>query len=175
MIATREPPFAPVELFSGIDRLDSIATAGPTRDAPVAAPTPVDWKHVHQVVQDILRNVSDRVLNNEPAIRSRPGGTRGDSFFLYSYRVFDLGDSEDVDPVVVSLGFSPAPIAGRVLVRAEIGGEGTGRIDFEAEEMEVPSDHAAVLAAACQAASVLAAKSSLVIQAVLARHAPPVY
>ena len=88
---------------------------------------------------------------------------------------FSLADADSLESVIVGLNFDPTPSGGRVRVRGDIGGEESGRIDFELEERSVHLIPTEVIPLALDMASRLADQAELVARAVLDRHPVPEY
>jgi hypothetical protein len=174
-MSTMPAPFSmPLSLWR-VDRLDIIG-ASPSTFAVGSFPDPrADWAQVDQVVQDILGAMAGRIRRQWPSIGSQASRTSARAFFLFAYRTFRLADDEASESVIVGLTFEPAPSGERIIVRGDIGGEETGRIDFETPVKEVPNAQAAVLATAYELARELADREDVVVRAVFERHAPPDY
>ncbi len=135
---------------------------------------PIDWDEVHRVVQGIFSELAGRIHLRCSSIRSRIGRTSGRSFPLFSYRSFDLAEEPEIDPVIVALSFEPTP-TGEIAIRGDIGGEESGRIDFEVAERVVSSSRWDVLPTASRTAMRLGEQADTIVQAVLRRHPPPSY
>lgn len=135
----------------------------------------VNWYQVHQLVQRIFSEMAARIKDEWPMIRSRPGKSSARSFFLYTFMIFDLGDEEELDPVIVGLTFEPAPSGDHILVTGDICGEETGRIDFELDRSSVRNSHGDILPIALEMATKLGEQIDLTAKSVLDRHPPPIY
>jgi hypothetical protein len=107
--------FPPVARKEYLDRLAAL----PARPASIAEL----WTKVHEEVQEQLVLLESEVRRKVAGIRVEAGQTKGDKFFLFSYRTFSKPDSE-LDPVVVGLTFTPAHQG--VTVEADVSGEHTG-------------------------------------------------
>ena len=64
------------------------------------------WDDVHHDVQESLATIETEIRRKVPALRATAGCTKGDNFFLFSYRTFSTSDSL-IDPVVVGVTFTP--------------------------------------------------------------------
>ncbi len=107
--------FQPVYRKEYLDRLAALP--------PKPAFTPEFWTTVHDAVQEQLGRLETAVRRRLAGIRVDSGRTRGNKFFLFSYRTFSLPDS-GLDPVVVGMTFTPAHQG--VRVEADISGEQSG-------------------------------------------------
>jgi hypothetical protein len=81
------------------------------------------WTVVHEEVQQHLASLDGEVRSKVAGIRVQAGRTKGDKFFLFTYRTFSVPDSA-LDPVVVGITFTPAYQG--VRVEADVSGEQTG-------------------------------------------------
>ena len=107
--------FQPVARKEYLDRLAALP--------PRLAFTPELWTKVHDEVQEQLVLLETEVRRKVAGIRVDAGRTKGDKFFLFSYRTFSIPDSA-LDPVVVGITFTPADQG--VIVEADVSGEQTG-------------------------------------------------
>jgi hypothetical protein len=121
---------------------------------------PVDWDAVHAAIQNILARMDSGLEESGLPIRSHAGRTAGNAFALFSYRSFDLQEGDDQDPVVVGITFVPGPDG--VRVSGDMSHEETGQILYELDSQQVVASPAAVLAAAQDAATRLAAQAEVV-------------
>lgn len=128
---------------------------------PRPAFAPQLWTELHDEVQEQLAALETEVRNQVARIRVDAGRTKGDKFFLFSYRTLSLPDS-DLDPVVVGMTFTPAPQG--VKVEADVSGEQTGDWISSVPSRTVANSREELLAAAresarklCQSAEAIAA------------------
>jgi len=89
---------------------------------------------------------------------------------IFTYRTFDLGVQAEFDPVIVGLSFDPVPLSGGIMVRGDIGGEGTGRIDFELAERSLRLSRWDILPVALEMATQLGEQKHLIARSVFKRH-----
>jgi hypothetical protein len=165
------PLFSPFDL----DRLDvSALNLGPSRE-PQNPEGMADWQEVHRLVQWIFNRMATRIGARWPMIRSRGGKTSARSYFLYTYMTFGLCDEESLEFVIVGLLFEPTPPGDGVRVSGDIGGEESGRIDFELEGKSVMLSRTEVIPLALEMATRLAEQTDLIAKAVLERHPAPEY
>jgi hypothetical protein len=85
--------------------------------------TPELWTTVHDEVQGQLLLLETEVRQKVAGIRVEAGRTKGDKFFLFSYRTFSMPES-GLDPVVAGMTFTPAHQG--VAVEADVSGEHSG-------------------------------------------------
>lgn len=112
---------ATIAPFEPMDRREYLKVL--EASAPWPALTPELWNQIHDEVQEQLQLLETEVHRKTPEIRVNADRTKGDSFFLFSYRTFSVPDS-DLDPVVAGITFTPAPHG--VTVEADVSGEQTG-------------------------------------------------
>lgn len=115
MSQTNTQFFPPGATIESLDRLAALP------QEPVFSPE--FWGVVHDEVQAWLASLEADVCRKAPDVRVTPGRTRGDRFFLFSYRHFSVPDS-DIDPAVAGVTFTPAERG--VTVEADVSGERTG-------------------------------------------------
>jgi hypothetical protein len=101
--------FPPVARKEHLDRLAALP--------PTPAFTPTLWTEVHDEVQGQFALLETEVRRKVAGIRVNAGRTKGDKFFLFSYRTFAMPDSA-LDPVVAGITFTPASQA--VTVAADV-------------------------------------------------------
>jgi len=123
--------------------------------------TPELWTQVHDEVQEQLGFLETEVRRKVAGVRVTAGRTKGDKFFLFSYRTFSMPDSA-LDPVVVGMTFTPAQQG--VTVEADVSGEQTGDWIAAVPSKTMADSREEVLAAAresartlCQSAEAIAA------------------
>jgi hypothetical protein len=128
---------------------------------PRPAVTPELWTKVHDEVQEQLVLLEIEVRRKVAGIRVDPGRTKGDKFFLFSYRTFSIPDIA-IDPVVVGMTFTPAHQG--VTVEADVSGEQSGDCISFVPSKTVANSREELLAAAresarklCQSAEAIAA------------------
>jgi hypothetical protein len=145
--------FPPVARKENLDRLAALP--------PKPAFTPELWTKVHDEVQEQLVLLEIEVRRKVAGIRVDQGRTKGDKFFLFSYRTFSMPDSA-LDPVVVGMTFTPAHQ--RVTVEADVSGEQSGDRISSVPSKTVTQSKEELLAAArelarklCQSAEAVAA------------------
>ena len=80
-----------------------------------------------------------------------------------------------MDAVIAGVTIARSGPGGTLTLRGEIGGEESGRLDFECEEVELVDSGEALLQAASAMARVIAAQGDLVATRVLERPQPPIY
>lgn len=163
------PRFSP----TGLERLDVSPPAPQTADED-ACLGQMDWDEIHWVVQGIFGAMANRIHRRCLAIRSQGARTSGRSFSLFTYRVFNLTGDEESESVIVGLIFEPTS-TGAIAVRGDIGGEESGRTDFELDERVVAGSRSYLLPMAAQMAMQLGEQVELVVRSVLERHPPPTY
>jgi hypothetical protein len=160
----------------GLDRFDVEAPMLRPATNDDAVPMDVkDWDEIHRVVQGVFSDMTERVRRETPSIRSRGGRSSGRSFPLFTFRTFDLGEGQEIDPVIVGIIFEHAKSETRMVLRGDIGGECSGRVDFELPERETANSLAALLPSALSMALVLGEQWLLVAQKVYERHPLPDY
>ena len=145
--------FQPVARKEHLDRLAALP--------PRLAFTPELWTKVHDEVQEQLVLLETEVRRKVAGVRVDVGRTKGDKFFLFSYRTFSMPDSA-LDPVVVGMTFTPAHQG--VTVEADVSGEQTGDWISSVPSKSVANSRDELLAAAreatrqlCQSATAVAA------------------
>jgi hypothetical protein len=110
------------------------------------------WTEVHDEVQGQLALLETEVRRQVAGVKVDTGRTKGDRFFLFSYRTFSLPD-RTLDPVVAGVTFTPARQG--VTVEADISGEQTGYGIFSVPSKTVAQAREELLAAARDAAQKL--------------------
>jgi hypothetical protein len=145
--------FQPVARMDHLERLLALA--------PGPEVTPDLWTEVHAQVQGQLAVLENEVRQKVAGVRVSTGRTKGEQFFLFSYRTFSVPDSA-LDPVVAGMTFTLAHQ--RVNVEADISGEGTGDLIVPVTSRTVASSREELLGAAresarelCQSAEAIAA------------------
>lgn len=145
--------FQPVARKEYLDRLAALP--------PRPAFTPDLWAKVHDEVQEQLVLLETEVRRKVAGIRVEAGRTKGDQFFLFSYRTFSMPDSA-LDPVVVGMTFAPAHQG--LTVEADVSGEQTGDWISSVPSKTVANSREELLATAresarelCQSAEAIAA------------------
>lgn len=133
-----------------------------------------DWDAVHFTIQDLLKTLIHRVRASCPEVRTVSGRTGGPAFPLFSYVSFDLGPNETIDAVVVGIDVRANPRGGYRL-EGSIGGEESGRIDYEVESVVLDATTEAVLAEASRLARQLIGKHKSIAQVILSRPPLPSY
>ena len=133
--------FQPVARKEYLDRLAALP--------PSPAFTPEFWTKVHDEVQEQLVLLETEVRRKAAGIRVEAGRTKGDKFFLFSYRTFSMPDSA-LDPVVVGMTFTPAHQG--VTVEADVSGEQTGDWIASVPSKTVANSREELLAAARESA-----------------------
>ena len=146
--------FQPVARKEHLDRLAALS--------PGPAFTPELWTKVHDEVQEQLVLLETEVRRKVAGIRVDAGRTKGDKFFLFSYRTFSMPDSA-VDPVVVGITFTPAHQG--VTVEADVSGEQTGDCISAVPGKTVVNSKEEVLAAACELARKLCQSAEAIASA----------
>jgi len=119
------------------------------------------WTEVHEQIQGQLACLESEVRRRVAGVRVTNGLTKGDRFYLFSYRTFSMPDS-GLDPVVSGMTFRPAEEA--VTVDADVSGEQTGDHISFVPSKTVANTRNELLAAAgesarklCQSADAIAA------------------
>jgi hypothetical protein len=107
------------------------------------------WTKVHDEVQKQLALLEAEVRRKVAGIRVDAGRTKGEKFFLFSYRTFSMPNS-DLDPVVVGMTFTPAHQG--VTVQADVSGEQTGDWISSAPSKTVANSREELLVAARESA-----------------------
>jgi hypothetical protein len=104
---------------------------------------------VHDEIQKQLVVLETEVRRNVAGVRVDAGRTKGEKFFLFSYRTFSMPDSA-VDPVVVGMTFTPDPQG--VTVQADVSGEQAGDQISSVPSKTVTNSREELLAAAGESA-----------------------
>src|SRR5438067_1673544 len=112
MSLTSVASFPPVARMGYLDRLAALP--------PTPAFTPELWTKVHDEVQEQLELLETEVRRKVAGVRVDAGRTKGDMFFLFSYRTSSMPDTA-LDPVVVGMTFTPEHQG--VTVEADVSGE----------------------------------------------------
>jgi hypothetical protein len=133
--------FQPVARKEYLDRLAALP--------PRPAISPDFWAQVHDKVQEQLVPLETEVRRKVTGIRVDAGRTKGDKFFLFSFRTFSMPDST-LDPVVVGMTFTPAQQG--VTVEADVSGEQTGDWIASVPSKTVVNSRDELLAAAQESA-----------------------
>jgi hypothetical protein len=107
------------------------------------------WTEVHDEVQGQLALLETDVRRQVAGIRVDTGRTKGDRFFLFSYRTFSLPD-RTLDPVVAGITFTP--VREGVTVEADVSGERTGNGISSVPSKTVAHSREELLAAARESA-----------------------
>jgi hypothetical protein len=107
------------------------------------------WTEVHEQVQGQLALLESDVRGRVPEVRVDEGQTRGDRFYLFSYRTFLIPDS-GLDPVVSGITFTPAQQ--RVTIEADVSGEQSGDCISSVPTKTVAHSREELLAAAGESA-----------------------
>ena len=126
------------------DYLDRLAALSPRPDV-----TGELWTEVHDEVQEQLVLLETELRRKVAGVRVDVGRTKGDKFFLFSYRTFSMPDSA-LDPVVVGMTFTPAHQG--VTVEADVSGEQTGDWISAVPGKTVANTRGELLTAACESA-----------------------
>jgi hypothetical protein len=136
------------------------------------APTPLsagDWNIINDVVQGSLSDLTARIRSQEPRTNWKAGRTKTRAFPLFSYRVFYHLDGDDYDPIVVGLTFTER--GAEIRIAGDISGDESGFVYFdEGCTVDSPSEPLAVQHAARIIADRLAARDSIIIEAIRNRH-----
>jgi hypothetical protein len=127
---------------------------------------------VDETVQGLLDRLAHAVAAQRPDIHSQPGRASARGFPLFTYRTFDVAADHAIDPVVVGVVIEPAATGERLLLRADICGEESGRIFYALNDREVALAAEPVLTAAQELASQLSEQAEIVMAA-LAQPGPP--
>jgi hypothetical protein len=120
------------------------------------------WTAVHEEVQGQLALLETEVRHKAGALRVQAGRTKGDRFFLFTYRTFSLPGSE-LDPVVVGLTFIPNGEG--VTVEADVSGEGTGDSVWSVPNKTVAKSREELVEAARELAQNLCPAASAIVAA----------
>lgn len=116
---------------------------------PGAGSGPDLWTEVHGQVQNQLALLESAVRQKVPGVRVMQGRTKGEMFYLFTYRTFSLPEKE-ADPIVCGITFAPA--AEGVAIEADVSGEQSGLLLFSLPGRTVPSCREALLSAGTEAA-----------------------
>ena len=115
------------------------------------------WTEVPERVQARLAEMESELRRRIPEVAVTPGRTKGERFYLFSYRSFTtLGSG--LDPVVCGVTFAPAD--GGVSIGAEISGEGTGDVISKLPAKTVANAREAILAEGAELARRLAVSAA---------------
>lgn len=131
-----------------------------------------DWDKIHERIQQILATMVEPVQRSAPGIRATGGRTSGRVWQLYSYMAFTPQDS-DLEAIIAGVTFAIS--AGQLVVKADIGGEETGRTDYETEEQHTADDFQSALMAGERLATELSAHTDVVVRALAEHRCPPDY
>ena len=134
---------SPVEASSG----ETAASAEVPAEAPAAMPS---------------AEAIATPTTQENILRVDAGRTKGDKFFLFSYRTFSIPDSA-LDPVVVGMTFTARRHG--VTVEADVSGEQTGDIILSLPSKTVADSDEELLAQACESARKLCESAEAVAAA----------
>ncbi len=148
------PFFQPVARMENLGRLAALSTT------PTVSPDL--WTKVHDEVQELFGLLETAVRGKVAGTQVVAGRSKGDSFFLFSYRTFSMPDSP-LDPVVVGLTFTPAHHG--VTVEADVSGEQTGDGIASVPSKTVANSPQELLAAAREAAQELCQSAEAVAAA----------
>ncbi len=118
------------------------------------------WDDVHHDVQESLATIETEIRRKVPALRATAGCTKGDNFFLFSYRTFSTSDSL-IDPVVVGVTFTPSKQD--VTVEADASGEQTGDWISSVASKTVDNSRDEIMAAARDSASKLRESADAIV------------
>ena len=110
------------------------------------------WNQVHDEFQEQLAPLETAIRQKIDGVRVEPGRTRGEKFFLFSYRTFSIPGSA-IEPVVVGLTFTPTHSG--VIVEADASGERTGDIISSMPGETLAGERDELLAAARKSAEKL--------------------
>jgi hypothetical protein len=142
--------------IAGTDHLDRPSALSPKSDG-----SPDLWTEVHEQVQGQLAFLEREVCRRLAGVRVDKGRTKGDRFYLFSYRTFSIPES-GLDPVVSGITFTPAQQG--VAIEADVSGERTGDCIASVPSKTVAHSRQELLAAAsesarklCQSADAIAA------------------
>ena len=133
-----------------------------------------NWDVIHGTIQDLLKSSVSFIRTRLPEIRVCSGRTAGSGFPLYSYIGFDLGPVEEIDAVVMGIEVRPAP-SGAYLLKASLGGEESGRIDYEAPSVTVNRTTEEILVEASRLARELVDQRELIVERIQGRPPLPSY
>ena len=164
--------FEPKILIAGIDSFD---LADPPLDGSreEAQEQPIDWDDMDFQVQGLLSKLFRSVKRALPDVRQLRGKTTGRIFYLYSYCSFQLDDDPDFESLVIGVMFEPCEKGLRV--RGEIGGEESGRSDFDSTTVETALEFSKAAAAARRIVIELESQTDLIVRRLIERHPVPEY
>jgi hypothetical protein len=137
--------------------LDHLGTLSPNSDG-----VPDPWTDVHEQIQLQLAVLEKEVRGKAPGVRVDSGRTRGDSFFLFSYRTFSMPHNA-VDPVVVGMTFTP--VEQGVGVEGDVSGEQTGDVILSVPSETVAASREHLVAAARTMAEGLCRSAEAIVAA----------
>ena len=152
MSSTLVECYRPVEMIAELDRLEVDDPPAPNDEDAVAELGMDDWDRVNQSVQEVLQKLAGRVRLLRPDVRSQTGSTAGKSFYLVTYRVFEVPSDHGILPVVVSVDFDPTSDGSGIEVKGDITAEETGEVFFETKARRVPKHRGVLLAASLRVA-----------------------
>ena len=132
-----------------------------------------EWEQVHAQVHSAFNGLAQRVRSRCPSVIVRAAGkTSGRVWFLYSYREFNLTESDtEAEDIVAGMHFSS--VGDSIRIQADLGGAETGQTDFEAPARVVPANLNAVLAAARELGEELSLQDEILVKALTERRPPP--
>jgi hypothetical protein len=124
--------------------------------------TPEFWGQVNAEIQEQLMPLDAEVLRALPAIRVSAGSTKGNAFFLFSYRTFSTRNA-NLDPVVAGITFTRAD--NRITIEADVAGEESGDCIASVPSTTVGISRQEILAAARDSARQLRASVAPIVAA----------
>ncbi|MBI3412117.1 MAG: hypothetical protein HY040_27615 [Planctomycetes bacterium] len=119
---------------------------------PSSDVSPDLWTVVHEQVQEQLALLESEVRRRVAEVRVDKGRTRGERYYLFTYRTFSIPGS-GLDPIVTGVTFTPAK--GSVSVDADVSGEQTGDCIATVPSKTVANSREDLLAAAGESAGKL--------------------
>jgi hypothetical protein len=121
------------------------------------------WNKVHEEIQEQLEILDTEVRQKMAGIRVVAGRTKGEKFFLFSYRIYSMPDS-GIDPVVVGITFTQ--VERSVAVDADVSGEQTGDCISDISSKAIANSWQELLAVAHDSAEKLSHSAEAVAEAI---------
>ena len=107
------------------------------------------WTEVHEQVQEQLARLESEVRRRLPQVRADKGRTKGERFYLFTYRTFSILNS-GLDSIVAGVTFTPGQ--GGVTIDADVSGEQTGDCVYAVASKTVAHSREDLMAAAEESA-----------------------
>jgi hypothetical protein len=144
-------------------RVAPTTNLNPVAAAPTASDVIPDlWTEVHEQVQGELALLENEVRRKVADVRVDKGRTKGDRFYLCTYKTLSTPGS-GLDPAVSGITFTPAQSG--VVVESDVSGEQRGDFISPASSTTVANSRQQLLAAAVASARHLCQSADAIIAA----------